>query len=104
MADWSKVVAANGVSRLPGGSACDPIEKQCQDAIIDLVICLRGDYPNLPLGHADRFLSVGEWGLAYAEVRAVAKDIETASEFTAAAIERARSLFDDTETVRLYEG
>ncbi|CTQ48774.1 hypothetical protein [Jannaschia donghaensis] len=93
-ADWSKVLLPNGVGRTPGGSADDPIDRQVADAMTDLVICVRGQTPNRALGYADRFMFVGEWGLALEEIVATLEgepEIEI-GDWSAAALLRARTL------------
>ena len=84
------VLLPNGVERIPGGSRDADPETEAADAVIDLVICIRGAEPNVHLGMTDRFIVAGEWGLALEEIEAViAPETGKTDEWVKAAFERA---------------
>jgi hypothetical protein len=97
------VVLPNGVARNPGGHRGAPPEQEAHDAIIDLIICLRGAIPNRSLGETDRYMVVGEFGLAMGELDAVlAETLAGESVWVQAAYARADAAFPkDADGYRL---
>lgn len=86
------VVLSKGVARTPLGSGSDNPRSAAVYAVIDLMVCLRQKRPNLNLGSADRFIGVGESGLALCEIETVLKDELPFEGFAEAAYRRADAL------------
>ena len=87
-----RVVLSNGVARTPLASGSDDPRAVAVYAVIDLMVCLRQKRPNLNLGGADRFIGVGECGLALREIEIVLKDELPFEGFAEAAYRRADEL------------
>ncbi|NNE81177.1 MAG: hypothetical protein HKN18_12995 [Silicimonas sp.] len=93
----TKVTLSNGVSRTPLGSKSDSPRAAAVYAVIDLMLCLRQKRPNLNLGGADRFIGVGESGLALLEIEAVLESELPFGGFAEAAYRRACELLPKDE-------
>jgi hypothetical protein len=70
---FGPVVFTNGVRWNPSAQPSDEPWMQVRNAVLDVMIAVRGAIPNMNLGLADEFFWAGEWGLALGELDAVLK-------------------------------
>jgi len=102
---FGPITLTNGVRWNPSASADGDADLQAHEAVIDLLICLRGGTPNLRLGDVDKFVFSGEYELALREIEtAIAAKKTVMTELNKIALARASSLVKRSERSRLEGG
>ena len=71
---FGPVVFTNGVRWNPMAGPTDEPWLQVRNAVLDIMMSVRGAVPNMNLGMAEEYLWAGEWGLALGELDAVLKE------------------------------